>query len=355
MSRKSRRAFLAGLGAAGAASLAGCAGFSLESGNQEPPLAENRPDAVYFPTHTEGMAMAGMASDGAYKAALTFGYPHRFWTVTGNDTNRVTVGENDSVHLMPVVWHAETGIIVPDVSPNITIEQDGESVTTNAPWPMLSQPMGFHFGDNVQLPSEGTYDVTVDVGEPSGRRVGSLAEAGPASFSFSMEYSRSTLQETAFTDIPDAKQGTLGAAPAMGMGMTPSSTVPEADALPGTLRGEGASGDADFVVGTLADSTAYGGAGDEPYLYVSARTPYNRFQLPLMSLSATLTRGGETVYDGYLQSTVSDDLNVHYGAAVPSVESGDELTITVDAPPQASRHEGYETAFLNMEPVELTL
>jgi hypothetical protein len=197
--------------------------------------------------------------------------------------------------------------------------------------------------------------VTVDVGEPSGRRVGSIADAGPASFSFSMEFSRPKLQEVAFTDIPQAKQGTLGAVPPMGMEMTPSSTVPEPDALPGTLHGEGTSGDAAFAVGSLDDSSAYGGSGDEPYLYVSPRTPYNRFQLPLMSLSATLTRDGETVYDGYLQSTVSDELDVHYGAAVPSIESGDELTITVDAPPQASRHEGYETAFLEMAAVELSL
>jgi hypothetical protein len=30
------------------------------------------------------------------------------------------------------------------------------------------------------------------------------------------------------------------------------------------------------------------------------------------------------------------------------VESSDELTITVDPPPQTARHEGYETAFFEM-------
>ncbi|MEF8801397.1 MAG: iron transporter [Halolamina sp.] len=350
-----RRAFLAGLGAAGLSGLAGCAGFSLESSNRQPPLVENRPDGVYYPTHVEGMQMSGMGSDGAYKCALTYTYPHRFWTITGTNRNTVTVGEDDSLHLMPVVWHAETGIVTPDVNPNIAVAQDGERVTEVSPWPMLSQPMGFHFGDNVQLPGEGSYEITVSVGEPGSRRTGSLADAGSASFEFSLDYQRSKLDELSFTDIPEEKEGTLGAVPAMGMEMVPSTAVPEPDALPGTLRETGTSGDAEFAVTTLERSAQYGGSESEPYLAVSPRTRYNGYTLPLMSLSATLERDGETVYDDVLRATVSPELDIHYGAAVPSVETGDDLTIIIDAPTQASRHEGYETAFLEMEPVELTL
>jgi hypothetical protein len=351
----SRRAFIAGLGAAGLSGLAGCAGFSLESSNRQPPVVENRPDGVYYPTHVEGMQMSGMASDGTYKCALTYTYPHRFWTVTGTDRTKVTVADDDSLHLMPVVWHAASGIVTPDVNPNIAVARDGERVTEVSPWPMLSQPMGFHFGDNVRLPEEGSYEVTVSVGEPGSRRSGSLADAGPASFEFSLDYQRSTLEELSFNDIPEQKEGTLGAVPAMEMKMLPSTAVPDPDELPGTVRGTGSSGDAEFAVTTLERSTAYGGNESKPYLAVSPRTRYNGYTLPLMSLSATLERDGETVYDDVLRSTVSPELDIHYGAAVPSVETGDELTITVDAPPQVSRHEGYETAFLEMDSVELTL
>jgi hypothetical protein len=351
---RSRRAFLAGIGAAGVGSLAGCAGFSLESSNREPPVVEDRPDGVYFPTHTEGMVMAGMATDGEYNCALTYSFPHRFWTVTGTDRNQVTVEENDSLHLMPVVWHAETEIVVPDVNPNIAVSRDGESVADVSPWPMLSQPMGFHFGDNVRLPEEGSYEVTVSVGEPGSRRTGSLAEAAPASFTFDIDYQRSKLEEISYTDIPEEKEGTLGAVPPMAMDMLPSTAVPEPEDLPGTLRGTGTTGDAEFAVATVGDASAYGGSEDEAYLAVSPRTPYNRFTLPLMSLSATLTRDGGTVFDDILRATVSPEMDIHYGAPVPSVEPGDELTITVDAPPQLSRHEGYETAFLEMESVEMT-
>jgi hypothetical protein len=350
-----RRAFLAGLGAAGLTGLAGCAGFSLDSDSREPPLVENRPDGVYYPTHTEGMLMAGMGSDGAYKCALTYSYPHRFWTVAGTNRNKVEVSEDDAVHLMPVVWHVDTGIVVPDVNPQLSVRRDGDSVTELSPWPMLSQPMGFHFGDNVQLPEQGRYDVAVSVGEPGSRRSGSLLDAGSASFEFTLEYEREKFEEIPYTDIPEEREGTLGAVPPMGMEMKPSTAVPEPDGLPGTLVGTGTSGDAELVVTRLEDSTEYGGNESDPYLAVSPRTPYNGYTLPLMSLSATLSRNGRTVFEGPLRETISPDLDIHYGAAVPSIETGDELTVTVDAPPQASRHEGYETAFLRMDPVELTV
>jgi len=354
--RNSRRAFLAGLGAAGAAGLAGCAGFSLESGNQEPPLVENRPDAVYMPTHTEGMEMAGMASGGGYKCALTYNFPHRFWTITGNDTTQVAVGEDDSLHLMPVVWHAETGIVPSDVNPKVEVTRDGESVIGGLnPWAMISQNMGFHFGDNVQLPRQGEYDVTVTVGEGSSRRTGTLTEAGPAEFEFTLDYQRSELRDLPYNQIDESGQGTRGAVEPMEMEMMPVRQAPPVDDLPGTGHGTTESGDAVMAVQRLDDAARFGGDAGQQYLAVSPRTPYNRFPLPLMSLSATLTRDGETVYDDYLDEWLDGDLGIHYGAAVDRVESGDELTISVDTPPQLSRHEGYETAFLNMPDATLTL
>ena len=352
---RTRRAFLAAVGAAGVAGLAGCAGFELQSSNREPPLVENRPDAVYLPTHTEGMAMAGMRSDGDYSCALTYSFPHRFWTVSGNETTRVEV-EDGALHLMPVVWHSKTGIVPSDVNPTVSISRDGDSVVDGlSPWTMLSQQMGFHFGDNVGLPEQGEYVITVSVGEPGSRRTGALAEAGPAEFEFTLDYQRSELRELPFTDTPEARQGTLGAAPPMEMEMVPLMRAPAVDDLPGSVRGTTESGDASLAVTTLNDATPFGGDEGQAYLAVSPRTPYNRFPLPLMALSATLTRGGETVFDGYLDEWIDADLGIHYGAAVDGVESGDELAISVDTPPLVSRHEGYETAFLNMPEATLTL
>jgi len=94
---------------------------------------------------------------------------------------------------------------------------------------------------------------------------------------------------------------------------------------------------------------------DSTLLAVSPQSPYNRMVMPLMSVSATLKRGGETLFDGALRSAIDPDVDYHYGAAVPSVELGDELTISVDAPPQTARHEGYEMAFFGMDEATLTL
>ncbi|WP_049981643.1 DUF7350 domain-containing protein [Halolamina rubra] len=356
MRERSRRAFLGGVGAAGVGGLAGCLGFELESGSREPALVENRPDAVYRPTHTEGMAMAGVVSDGGYSCALTYSYPHRFWTVTGDDTTQVEVGADDALHLMPVVWHSETGVVPSDVNPSVDVTRDGESVVDGLnPWPMLAQQMGFHFGDNVELPEQGEYTVTVSVGAGGDRRTGSLAETERAEFEFTLDYQRSELRELPFQDVPEARQGTLGAAEPMEMEMVPLMRAPASDDLPGTVRGTTESGDAQFVVTTLEDATPFGGDEGQGYLAVSPRTPYNRFPLPQLSLSGTLSRDGETTFDGYLNEWLDPDLGIHYGAVVDGVEGGDELTITVDTPPQLSRHEGYETAFMNLPAATLTL
>lgn len=353
-----RRELLGVVGGVGVGGLAGClSGFGVETrSTRAPPLPDYRPNAVYMPTHVEGMQMVGMQSSGSYRCALTYTYPHRFWLVTGTRKKKVDIKPDDSVHLMPVVWHAESGIVPPDINPQLSITQDGDSVTQLAPWPMLSQPMGFHFGDNVQLPGDGTYQVEVSIGSPSTRRTGSLADSqGQASFTFEFEFQRSALEEIMYRDIPSDTEGTEGAVEPMAMEMMPSTQVPTESEFPGTVHGTSTSGDAVFVVTTLADATPFGGSSDETYLAVSPRTPYNRYMLPMMSLSATLTSGGETVYDDILQSTIDSNLHYHYGAVVPGISSGDELTITIDSPPQTARHEGYEMAFIEMDDMTLSL
>jgi hypothetical protein len=353
-----RREALGVVGSLATVGVAGCNGLAEPGAQNEnrPPAIEDKPEAVYHPTHVEGMQMAGMDGAGGYKCALTYSFPHRFWLVTGTRRKVVDVQSDDTVHLMPVVWDTDTGIIPPDVNPQVTIGQDGSTVTTLSPWPMLSQPMGFHFGDNVAFPGEGTYQVEISIGEPSSRRSGSLAEnSGGASFTFDLEFTRSRLEEIMVREIPAEKQGTRGAVEPMSMEMMPSTQVPPESDLPGEVRGTASSGDGAFVVTVLEDATPFGGGESQQYLAISARTPYNRYPLTHMSLSATLTRGDEAVYDDALTSVIDPEIHAHYGAAVDDIDTGDELTITVDAPPQTARHEGYETAFVDMPSVSITL
>lgn len=351
-----RRDLLGALGGASLGGLAGCTDLFETRTARAPPLPENRPNAVYVPTHVEGMKMAGMQSSSGYRCALAYTFPHRFWLVTGGRRKRVDIAGDDSAHLMPVVWDAETGIVPPDINPQVSVTRNGESVAQFAPWPMLSQPMGFHFGDNVQLDGDGTYQVDLRIGSPSTRRTGSLADArGQASFTFEFDFRRAVLDEVTYRDIPSEREGTRGAVEPMSMETLPSTRVPREGDLPGTVRGTATSGDAPVVVTTLSDATPFGGGEGDTYLAVSPRTPHNRYMLPMMSLSGTLTRGRETAFEGALRSTIDPNLHYHYGAAVPGVESGDELTVAVDSPPQTARHEGYETAFFEMSEMTMSL
>ncbi|MFB6142753.1 MAG: hypothetical protein ABEJ30_05360 [Halorientalis sp.] len=353
-----RRNYLAAAGATAFGGLAGCSGLFETRSARSPPLVEDRPDAVYLPTHYEGMGVVGVADseDGTYRCALTYTYPHRFWLAKPNGTTNVAIESSDAVHLMPVVWETATGTVPPDVNPQVGVARDGTSVAQFAPWPMLSQPMGFHFGDNVGLDGEGAYTVTVSVGGTSTRRTGALADSGGnASFAFEFSFSQSKLEEIPYTDVPDDRQGARGAVEPAGMDMLPSTQAPAVDAFPADVRDTATSGDAAFVVAVREDATRFGGTEDQVYLAVSPRTPHNRYVLPMMSLSGTLTRGVETVFDGPLRATLDPDLRYHYGAAVPDVSEGDELALSVDVIPQVARHEGYETAFVEMPAMRVTL
>ncbi|MFB6095068.1 MAG: iron transporter [Halodesulfurarchaeum sp.] len=354
-----RRAVLRAAGSAsmvGLTGLAGCSGLIETRPVRSPPVPEDRPDAVYYPSHYEGMRVVDVQTDGRIACALTYTYPHRFWLVELGGVQRVSIRPEDSVHLMPLLWDRPSGTILPDLAPTVSVSRKGASVEQFSPWPMLSQQMGLHFGDNLHLPAEGTYRVTVDIGVPSIRRTGTLAgQPGDRSFTFAFRFSQSTLESISYTDIPAGKQGTRGAVDPMEHDQLPALSLPDAGTLPGTSRGTGTSGDARFVVTTLRDATRFGGAQNARYLAVSPRTPYNRYPLAMMSLSGTLSSGGQTVFDGPLRATLDPELGYHYGAPVDGIETGDSLRLTIDAPPQLARHEGYETAFVDMPAVTIPL
>lgn len=93
---------------------------------------ENRPNAVYYPKTIEGMAMYGMAKADECAIALTYSYPHRFWTVTGQRAEKVSIQDDDSIHLMVSVWEQESATVLPT---NVSIEiiQNGERIDKRSP------------------------------------------------------------------------------------------------------------------------------------------------------------------------------------------------------------------------------
>jgi len=350
-----RRQFLAAAAGATATGLAGCRSLFETRSSRSPPLVENRPDAVYVPTHVEGMQMSGTTTVGDYGIALTYSFPHRFWQVDVDETNRVSIQGSDTVHLMTTLWDRETNVVIPNDGMRVTVTQDGDPVASGRLWAMLSQNMGVHAGDNFALDGDGAYDVEVSVDPVADRTTGAFADrfTDLETANFTLEFSQSTLDETRFERLQD-RQGNRGAVQAMEMDMVPTASTPASEELPGTVLAEPGSGDARFPT-TRLDAPPAGVEGDGRYLAVSARTPYNEYPLPLMSLSATVTRDGSTVFDDSLSGTLDPDLGYHYGAAVESLESGDEIALTVDSPPQISRHEGYETAFFDFEEMRITV
>ncbi|KAA9407709.1 hypothetical protein Har1131_13140 [Haloarcula sp. CBA1131] len=340
-----RREFLASAAFAGTTVLAGCGSLSSQS-TRAPPLVENRPDATYRPTHAEGMGMAGMAQAGEYMVGLSYSFPHRFWTVTGTTAEKVDIRSEDSVHLMATIWDPETEMVLPvSAGLSITIERDGETVADKSPWPMISQNMGFHYGDNYALDGDGVYQLSVRVNGMGERRLGGFdgrfGEAGEATVEF--DFAQSTRDQLSFEEFPDS-QGERGAVDLMNMDMVPTSQVPEVSALPGTVLGTDKGSDGVYAVTWVQDAAFL--SDGESYLAVSARTPYNRVPLPMMSLDGSVEADGETVFDDALTAGVHPELGYHYGAVVETATQEPSVGVDVVAPPQVSRHEGYETAFL---------
>jgi hypothetical protein len=304
-----------------------------------------------------GAGTAAMPIAGDYRFGLMYAAPHVFWNVNGTELSKTPIEEGDSLHLMSVVWDPETQMVLPDVGLSVEINRNDELVSEEVIYPMFSQRMGFHYGANFGLPEDGTYTAQLSVGGTSIRRTGAFEGrfGEPASVAIEFPFTEETRDQVSSPPAPRA--GEPGAIKPMEMAMLPTARVPMPENLPGSVQGTAESDGAKLVV-TVLDAPPTGVDGNGQYLAVSARTPYNRLVLPAMALSGTLVRGGETIFEGALQRTLDPALNYHYGAALgkgSGVESGDELTLSIETPPQVARHEGYETAFLDMPDVGLSL
>jgi hypothetical protein len=362
-----RRTFLRAAGTASALAVAGCLGSETDGssgppsrgtdtpGPQTPPSRPaSLPDGVYVQRYLEGMAMQGTATRGGYAVGVMYAVPHVFWTVTGSRRERVAKSGN--VHLMAVVWDPETGTVLPEAGVSVELTRDGDLVSQEVIYPMLSQRMGFHWGGNFGLAGDGAYTVRVSVGglaiRPTGRFAGRFSE--PATVELPLVFDDE--QRSKVTTEPLAAFGQRGAVRPMEMGAIPRARAPARSDLPGTVLGETTRDDAVFLSTLLSGADARRFGGDD-YLAVSARTPYNDTVLPSMGIDLRVSRSGTTVFEGALERTLDPALDYHYGATVDGgLRSGDELELAVTTPPQVARHEGYERAFLRMDrPMTLTV
>ncbi len=317
-------------------------------------MLDDRPPGVYRPTHASGVRLVGTADAGAFRFALLYSYPDRFWELVGRQTYRRSVETADSVHLMALVWDPDTGVVLPEVGLTAEIRRDGELVAREAVYAMLSQRLGFHYGDNFALPGDGEYTVDISVGGLQIRRTGAFAGrfGDPATVSIPFSYSSDERDAIPFRRPDDA--GTSGALSPADIEGVPAVRPP--DAVPGRHLGQRATGDARLDAYVLTDgaATRRGATGDEAYLALVSRTPHSGLLLPAMGLEALIERDGTTRFEGTLSRTMDPELGYHYGTPIPYLGSRDTVTVRVLTPPQVARHEGYETAFVEMPPVSWT-
>ncbi|SFB99240.1 hypothetical protein SAMN05444422_103395 [Halobiforma haloterrestris] len=382
-----RRTFVTGV-AAGSLAVAGCTNEGSEGDDASeggdgdegedadfevgPAFREvdDPPDAVYLPTHREAMRTVDPLEAGDYILVPMLSYPHPFWLVTGgtgeDDVSREVPDDGRGVHLMFVLRDAKTDIVLPvEDGARIEIFADGEPVDgPRSPWPMISQEMGFHFGDNVSLPGDGTYRVEITLAPLSARTTGDLegrfGERATASFEFVYDDAFREAVVGGVDYLEEEEWGRRDALEPMGNAVAGGPTIADYPGRPlvapdgGSEDGAGPprSGDA-AVLGTLVES-GNRFAADDPYLLVSLRTPYNGVPLPHASPSATVERDGDPIASEVpLEGAVDGEVGHHYGASLADVRPGDAVTIAFESPPQVARHQGYETAFLEMPPVEL--
>ena len=198
--RRSRRGVLRAGALAAASAIAGCTGFTDEPSDSTPgsddepavpdlPQVDDPPDAVYVPTHREAMVHLPTVEIGEYALSPMLTYPHPFWLVTGTTVEEVVPEDGRGIHLMVTVWDRKTEQVLPvDAGAEMRVRKDGDVVDQRAPWPMISQTMGFHFGDNVVLPEDGTYTVEFDLNPITTKKTGAFADrfdrAETATFEF---------------------------------------------------------------------------------------------------------------------------------------------------------------------------
>ena len=347
-----RRQFLAATTAGMSAAAAGCveAFQSLEGTTygREPPLVDPRPNAIYWPTHTEAMHHGEVAeTDDGLALHLMYTFPHRFWQVISTDegygTQKFEVGPDDAVHIMVGVWDAETEVVFPVSSLNVAITGGDGVDERETIYPMLSQRMGFHYGDNYHLDGDDSYTVEVTVGGVDVNRFGEFeGRFGDAeTISMELDYSETERNDLEF-EMYDDRQGQRGAVEPMGMdghsemddamddhdGMDdddhdemndndhdemddgghdmhhqmPLGFVHDLEAAGGEPMGEAMLDDIRYRAALFDDERF----GDEPYLAVTAATRYNDLSIPEMGLAVHVGSADETVEIDVVAEDIDD-------------------------------------------------
>jgi uncharacterized protein involved in high-affinity Fe2+ transport len=93
-----------------------------------------------------------------------------FIVYNGTREQTVKVPKHASFHLMVMLDDARTGYAIPYSTVWATVRKAGHVVYDERQWPMISEYMGPHYGNDVSLPGPGRYQLSLLISPPVSAR-----------------------------------------------------------------------------------------------------------------------------------------------------------------------------------------
>lgn len=139
--------------------------------------------------HGDMETLATKLHDGMRIEVVSMG-PETFTVEEGDRTIVHRPSPDDNVHLMVTLADERTGERIPYSSVQIALSKDGRRVVDTRLWPMISQHVGMHYGENLSLPESGRYEAVLTVGAPAVARHEELADkwTRPVKITFDLDW-----------------------------------------------------------------------------------------------------------------------------------------------------------------------
>jgi uncharacterized protein involved in high-affinity Fe2+ transport len=287
--------------------------------------------------------------------------PVPFSTYSGNTETIVKPPKHASFHLMIMLNDRATGAPVSYASVWATITNaKGQTVFHNLQWPMLSAFMGPHYGNNVSLPSSGTYTMKLLLSPPEGARAAEYKNVWlhPHTVTMHFRWNAATRSATVIGGSSGSSMSGMSSSGGMrinskvtsvnGVSETPAATQASATWQGMKIETLTAKPSAYDVYNGTRETTVAPPAGANVGLMVELKDAHTSALIPYATVNATVRdSAGTVVYHGPLAATNSAFQGVYYGSNIKLPTPGPyTVALTID-PPQSARHKEYWHVWLH--------
>ncbi|MGH3263828.1 MAG: iron transporter [Trebonia sp.] len=153
--------------AAAAATSSGMAGMNMGAGSGSSGSGSSVSVNGIKPVPTQTLATADWQGMQISARAMT-AVP--FLVYNGSSERMVKPGKDTTFHLMVYLNDAHTHVPIPYAGVWATIKQAGKLIYDERLWPMISEYMGPHYGNDVRLPGKGSYQLSLLISPPVSAR-----------------------------------------------------------------------------------------------------------------------------------------------------------------------------------------